>query len=101
MFTWEQGPDSVTIVGEMDIFSIDTLHALLVEVVAEGSAKTIDLTQVTRLDTAAAQVLMAALKTDKRGGLKVALSDEASAVLDLIGLKEALRPYLDQGTGNG
>lgn len=93
MFTWEHTADGLIVNGEVDIFTVDTFHQVVLQSAARGRFR-LDLTRVERVDTAAAQVLAALCRSQGADGLSLRLSAGVEAILTRLGLDGVVAPCL-------
>lgn len=84
MFSWKQIAEYFEFVGEMDARSVEDLHQLFEKETEHVGRLSLDLSQVTRLDTAAAQLLAVLAQGDAIEG--IVLSIEAKDTLNALGL---------------
>jgi anti-anti-sigma factor len=72
--------------GEMTIYRAAELHGLLQQQLAAGNGLEIDLSAVTEIDSAGAQLLVAAKKTAQAAGRELRLIGHSPAVLEVFEL---------------
>lgn len=85
MFDWEGRPEGLAISGEVEISAVERLQELLLDKATQNPAFTLDMSGVTSLDTATAQVLAALSQEETADELRIILSDEAAEVIDKLG----------------
>jgi len=85
MFDWEDRPEGLVISGEVEISAAERLQELLLAKTAQSPAFTLDMSGVTRLDTAAAQVLTSLSQDETANDLRIILSKEAAEAIDKLG----------------
>jgi len=94
MFDQEDRPEGLAISGEVEVSAVERLQELLLDKAAQSPKLTLDMSGVTDLDTAAAQVLAALSREGTADELRIILSDEAAEVIDKLGLGPLINPYL-------
>ncbi len=94
MFTWEQEPNALSLQGELDVGSVETLQEILLNALKSNQSLLLDLHGVVRLDTAAAQVLASLSKEESSQRLKLHLSAESALTIERLGLMAVFQPYL-------
>lgn len=93
MFQYRTEGESIagSIEGEMTIYEAESLWASLQPVITENRPMTLDLSQVSEIDTAGVQILMAVKKHSRSHSWTLSLTHHSEAVLqamqtmDLIG----------------
>ncbi|MBW2619278.1 MAG: STAS domain-containing protein [Deltaproteobacteria bacterium] len=85
MFEWKDKPGGLAISGEVEISAVERLQELLLDKAAQSPAFTLDMSGVTSLDTAAAQVLAALSQEEATDELRIILSDEAAEEIGKLG----------------
>jgi len=85
MFDWEDRPEGLTLSGEVEISAVERLQELLLDKATQSPKLTLDMSGVTSLDTATAQVLAALSREEATDELRIILSDEAAEAIDKLG----------------
>jgi len=96
MFVWVNEPDGLTFEGELEIGSVENLQSVLVENLKTKKKLRLDLRKVSRLDTAASQVLLALTQSEGPENLKLLLSNEVSQTFDHLGFMPHFQAYLSE-----
>ena len=76
----------IGIKGELDIFTAGAQRQLLLDAIDAGSEVEVDLSEVSEMDSAGLQLLLAAKKTAQQGGYPLHLVMHSHAVLDALEL---------------
>jgi len=94
MFSWRRAGGRLEFEGELEISAVESLQGVLLEESKGGRPLEVDLSGLTKLDTAAAQVIVSLIKS---GGLKsLALSPPARAAFKSLGLGGRIEPFVSQ-----
>lgn len=80
------GVCSITIEGEMTIYSAQEMRAELLKMLEKCSSLEFDLSGVSELDTSGFQLLMQVKKESNAGGKEVLFSSHSPAVLEVLEL---------------
>lgn len=83
---WNAGACTVTLGGELNIYTATALKDALMQPVGECDEIEIGLSEVSDIDTAGLQVLMLAKREALAGGRKLRLSGHSQAVMELLEL---------------
>ena len=97
MLEFEQAGDRISLVGELQISFLESLHAKLSEVVHHPGPLVLDLSQISEVDLAGLQVLLSFLRTRDNGSATRIVGSPPVLVnaLRLVGLEEAFARHMD------
>lgn len=76
----------IGIKGELDIFTAGTQRQLLLDAIDAGSEVEVDLSEVSEMDSAGLQLIVAAKREAARRHKPLRISGQSQAVLDILGL---------------
>lgn len=81
---------TMSITGELTIFSVQDIHARLLETLGSLSELSVDLSKVTEIDTAGLQLLLLAKRKPERTVRFCKHSDEVLRLVDLANIGQTL-----------
>lgn len=81
---------SMSIIGELTIFSVQDVHSRLLEILRTTEELSIDLSKVTEIDTAGLQLLLLVKRKPERQVRFCKHSDEVLRLVDLANIGQTL-----------
>lgn len=84
--TSDSNPNCLALQGELTIYHAETLKAQLLVLLQKGGELEVDLHEVTEIDSAGIQILMATKKESQKRGLQLSIVGHSRPVLEIFEL---------------